>query len=100
MSHIALEYGSASVATDLVAPILFAATLPGLPDPEEEIRRALAELGKQPVFAVPMERRSVIDHVVQAVRVLRTGRVTERLQVVLDLGQLRPTHLRGRKPET
>jgi len=42
LSHIVLQYGSASVAADLVAPILFAATLPGLPDPEKEIRRALA----------------------------------------------------------
>ena len=51
MSHIALEYGSASVATDLVAPILFAATLPGLPDPEEEIRRALAAPISSPQLA-------------------------------------------------
>jgi nickel-dependent lactate racemase len=42
LSHIELKYGTASFATDLVAPVLSAATLPELPDPDKEVRRALA----------------------------------------------------------
>ena len=42
LSHIELKYGTASFATDLVAAVLSAATLPELPDPDKEVRRALA----------------------------------------------------------
>lgn len=51
-----------------------------------EIRRALAELGRQPVFVVPSERRSVIDHVVQAVTLLAEHRVGALIAVEREIG--------------
>ena len=63
MSHIALKYGSTNVAADLVAHTLLAATLPEIPDPEQEVRRALAKpLGTPPLAKViaPGERVVIV----------------------------------------
>ncbi|MCE9614601.1 MAG: diadenylate cyclase CdaA [Lentisphaerae bacterium] len=53
---------------------------------QPEIRRALAELGKQPVFAVSQERRTVVDHLVQAVCLLSEHRVGALIAVEREIG--------------
>lgn len=53
---------------------------------QPEIRRALAELGKQPVFSVSKERRTVVDHLVQAVTLLSEHRVGALIAVEREIG--------------
>jgi diadenylate cyclase len=53
---------------------------------QPEIRRALAELGRQSVFTVSTERRSVIDHVVQAVDLLAEHRVGALIAIEREIG--------------
>ncbi|MDA0990492.1 MAG: diadenylate cyclase CdaA [Verrucomicrobia bacterium] len=53
---------------------------------QPEIRRALAELGKQPVFAVSSQKRSVVDHIVQAVTVLADHRIGALIAVEREIG--------------
>jgi len=53
---------------------------------QPEIRRALAELGRQPVFVVPVEKRSVVDHIVQAVVLLAEHRVGALIAVEREIG--------------
>ena len=53
---------------------------------QPEIRRALAELGKQPVFAVSMDKRSVIDHIVQAVTVLAEHKIGALIAIEREIG--------------
>ena len=52
MSHLSLKYGSTVMSADLVARTLSAATLPELPDPVEEVRRALSN----PIGAAPLDK--------------------------------------------
>jgi diadenylate cyclase len=53
---------------------------------QPEIRRALAELGKQPVFSVTGERRTVIDHVVESVVHLAEHRVGALIAIEREIG--------------
>ena len=53
---------------------------------QPEIRRALAELGKQPVFAVAVEKRSIIDHIVQAVMLLADHKVGALIAIEREIG--------------
>lgn len=53
---------------------------------QPEIRRALAELGKQPVFSVSRERRTVVDHLVQAVEYLSAHRIGALIAVEREIG--------------
>lgn len=61
---------------------------------QPEIRRALAELGRQPLFAPPAEPRSVVDAVVEAVLLLAERRIgaliaierTETTKAIQDTG--------------
>jgi diadenylate cyclase len=53
---------------------------------QPEIRRALAELGRQPVFTASAERRSVIDSIVQAVVLLAEHRVGALIAVEREIG--------------
>lgn len=53
---------------------------------QPEIRRALAELGKQPVFVVPIEKRSAVDHIVQAVVLLSEHKVGALIAVEREIG--------------
>lgn len=53
---------------------------------QPEIRRALAELGRQPVFSVTVERRTVIDHVVEAVTHLAEHRVGALIAMEREIG--------------
>lgn len=53
---------------------------------QPEIRRALAELGKQPVFSVSRERRTVVDHLVQAVEYLSEHRIGALIAVEREIG--------------
>ena len=53
---------------------------------QPEIRRALAELGRQPVFVAPRERRTTIDHIVQAAVLLSEHRVGALIAVERDIG--------------
>jgi diadenylate cyclase len=53
---------------------------------QPEIRRALAELGKQPVFTVSVEKRSVIDNVVQVVKSLAEQRVGALIAIEREIG--------------
>ncbi len=53
---------------------------------QPEIRRALAELGRQPVFRTTVERRGVIDHVVQAVDLLAEHRVGALIAFEREIG--------------
>lgn len=53
---------------------------------QPEIRRALAELGKQPVFSVTVERRTVIDHVVETVTHLAEHRVGALIAIEREIG--------------
>ncbi len=53
---------------------------------QPEIRRALAELGKQPVFAASAEKRSTIDNIVQAVGTLAEHRVGALIAIEREIG--------------
>jgi diadenylate cyclase len=53
---------------------------------QPEIRRALAELGRQPVFAVSREKRNVVDHIVSAVMQLSESRVGALIAVEREIG--------------
>ncbi len=53
---------------------------------QPEIRRALAELGTQPLFHASAAQRTVIDHVVQAVEQLATHRVGALIAIEREIG--------------
>jgi len=53
---------------------------------QPEIRRALAELGKQPVFSATVERRTVIDHLVETVTQLAEHRVGALIAIEREIG--------------
>ena len=53
---------------------------------QPEIRRALAELGRQPVFTVSVERRNVIDHVVNAVDSLAEHKIGALIAMEREIG--------------
>jgi len=53
---------------------------------QPEIRRALAEFGRQPVFAVATAKRSVIDHIVEAVELLAEHRVGALIAIEREIG--------------
>ena len=53
---------------------------------QPEIRRALAELGKQPVFSVSADQRTVIDHIVQAVNLLAEHKVGALIAIEREIG--------------
>ena len=53
---------------------------------QPEIRRALAELGKQPVFAISIEKRGLIDNIVQAVNLLAEQKVGALIAVEREIG--------------
>jgi len=53
---------------------------------QPEIRRALAELGRQPVFTVSPERRTVIDAVVQAVTRLAEHKIGALIAIQREIG--------------
>lgn len=53
---------------------------------QPEIRRALAELGKQPAFVVPVEKRTAVDHIVQAVVLLAEQRVGALIAIEREIG--------------
>jgi diadenylate cyclase len=53
---------------------------------QPEIRRALAELGRQPVFTASAERRNVVDHIVRAVTMLAEHRVGALIAVEREIG--------------
>ncbi len=53
---------------------------------QPEIRRALAELGKQPVFSLSPERRTVIDHVVQAAELLSEHKIGALIAIEREIG--------------
>lgn len=53
---------------------------------QPEIRRALAELGRQPVLRISPEKRTVIDHIVQAVIHLADHKVGALIAIERDIG--------------
>ena len=53
---------------------------------QPEIRRALAELGRQPVFTASKEKRSLVDHIVQAVTLLAEHRIGALVAVEREIG--------------
>ena len=53
---------------------------------QPEIRRALAELGKQPVFAISREKRNIVDHIVQAAVQLADRRIGALIAVEREIG--------------
>ena len=53
---------------------------------QPEIRRALAELGKQPALVVSVEKRSAVDHIVRAVMTLAEHRVGALIAVEREIG--------------
>jgi diadenylate cyclase len=53
---------------------------------QPEIRRALAELGRQPVFSNNTDRRSIIDNVVQAVTHLSDHKVGALIAIEREIG--------------
>ena len=53
---------------------------------QPEIRRALAELGRQPVFPISVERRTAVDHIVQAIDMLAEHRVGALIAVEREIG--------------
>jgi diadenylate cyclase len=61
---------------------------------QPEIRRALAELGRQPLFSVPVESRGLVDSIVEAVMLLAERRIgaliaierTENTRAIQDTG--------------
>ncbi|MBN1558136.1 MAG: TIGR00159 family protein, partial [Lentisphaerae bacterium] len=53
---------------------------------QPEIRRALAELGKQPALVVSAEKRTAVDHVVRAVMTLAEHRIGALIAVEREIG--------------
>ena len=53
---------------------------------QPEIRRALAELGRQPVFVASARKRTVVDHIVSAVEQLSEQRVGALIAVEREIG--------------
>lgn len=53
---------------------------------QPEIRRALAELGKQHVFTVTNSERSLVDHIVQAVLILADRKIGALIAVEREIG--------------
>jgi len=53
---------------------------------QPEIRRALAELGRQPVFTVTPEKRTIIDHVTEAVVHLADHKVGALIAIEREIG--------------
>lgn len=53
---------------------------------QPEIRRALAELGKQPVFSAPSKQRNALDHIVRATLLLAEHRIGALIAVERDIG--------------
>ena len=53
---------------------------------QPEIRRALAELGKQPVFVMSVEARDVVDKLVQAVILLAEHKIGALIAVEREIG--------------
>ncbi len=53
---------------------------------QPEIRRALAELGKQPVLVVPKERRDVIDNIVQSAEFLAEHKIGGLIAIEREIG--------------
>jgi diadenylate cyclase len=53
---------------------------------QPEIRRALAELGKQPLFSVTVERRTVIDNVVESVTHLAEHKIGALIAIERKIG--------------
>jgi diadenylate cyclase len=53
---------------------------------QPEIRRALAELGRQPVFTMSPERRTIIDHVAQAVLRLAAHKIGALVAIEREIG--------------
>jgi len=53
---------------------------------QPEIRRALAELGRQPSFVVPTEKRTAVDHIVRAVVNLAEHRVGALIAIEREIG--------------
>jgi len=53
---------------------------------QPEIRRALAELGRQPVFTSPAEERDVINKIIEAVLMLAEHRIGALIAIERDIG--------------
>ena len=53
---------------------------------QPEIRRALAELGKQSIFAANREKHNIVDHVVQAVILLANQRIGALIAIEREIG--------------
>lgn len=53
---------------------------------QPEIRRALAELGRQPVLLGSVDRRTTIDHIVQAAALLSEQRIGALIAIEQDIG--------------
>jgi diadenylate cyclase len=53
---------------------------------QPEIRRALAELGRQPVFSASSEERTVIENIVQAIAYLAEHRVGALIAIEREIG--------------
>ena len=53
---------------------------------QPEIRRALAELGKQPSFAAAVQKREVIDAIIQAVELLAEQKVGALVAIEREIG--------------
>lgn len=53
---------------------------------QPEFRRALAELGRQPVFVVPADKRSTVEHIVRAVCMLAEQRVGALIAIEREIG--------------
>jgi diadenylate cyclase len=53
---------------------------------QPEIRRALAELGRQPVFTASSQRRGTVDHLVQTAMILAEHRVGALIAVEREIG--------------
>ena len=53
---------------------------------QPEIRRALAELGKQPAFVAPPDRKNLVDGIVQAVTILAEHRIGALIAVQREIG--------------
>lgn len=53
---------------------------------QPEIRRALAELGRQPVFSASAEKRSVIDNITQTVVLLAEHKVGALIAIEREIG--------------
>ena len=53
---------------------------------QPEIRRALAELGKQHVFTSTVQERTLVDHIVQAVMILAERKIGALIAVEREIG--------------